>query len=1103
MKFPSPPSNISFPATERAVMERWAERRAFERSIEQRPQDRQYSFYDGPPFATGLPHYGHLLVGTIKDVVARYWTMRGYRVERRFGWDCHGLPIEFEVEKQLGLNGRGDIEQYGVDKFNETCRSIVLRYANEWRDTVTRMGRWVDFDNDYKTMDVSFMESVWHVFKTLWEQDLIYEGYRVVPYSWRIGAPLSNFEANLNYKDVQDPSITVKFELAEPLGEGAARGGDGETAWMDEWEASLRTRPVYILAWTTTPWTLPSNLALAIDPEATYLLVEQGEATGPNEGARPGELYLIHADRLEAYWPERAGIEVLAELKGADLAGRRYLPLFPFFADRAESEANAFHVLPADFVTAESGTGVVHTAPAFGEDDFTFGRQHGIAPADPVDEEGKFTAPVDPYAGVMVKDADKQIIADLKADHKLLRHETYEHSYPFCYRSDTPLIYKTISAWYVRVEDFKDRLVANNQQINWVPSHLKDGRMGNWLEGARDWNISRNRFWGNPLPVWRNEETGEVICVGSRAELEELSGRKVDDLHKHIVDDIVIPSPSGKGELRRIPEVLDCWFESGSMPYGQAHYPFDDKEAFEAGYPADFIAEALDQTRGWFYTLLVLSTALFDKPAYKNVIVNGLVLAEDGRKMSKSLKNYPEPSELLEKHGADAIRIFMLDSPALRGEELRFAEEGVREMVRRVLLPWWNSVSFLMTYAHVDEWDPETQLYEGEPTHELDVWIRAKLEELKYQVEREMNAYRLYRVVDPLLDFLDDLTNWYIRRSRRRFWKAEQSDDKRCAYTTLYTVLLEFTELMAPFMPFMADEVYEMLRVTPATRAVDSVHLRDLPRHRELSTEEYQVEHRIDLTRTVCELGRSLREKARIRTRQPLAVVRVGTTSEKERAWLKAGEAVILEELNIKTLEILDDPTKLATATVKPNMPRLGPRLGKQVKSLAQTLTTLPEIDAEKVRQLAFGQSAEVDGVQLEPDDVHVEMQPSHEGELVATSGKLVVTIDTEITEDLRREGTARDLINRLQKMRKEVDYKVDQRVLFSTNTASETLTSSIGTFKQLLEGETLSTIVMENKDMKSWLQEAEREFDLVASFEIEGDDIGVAVKFRDDDGQG
>lgn len=1042
MKFPSPPSNISFPETERKVMKRWEERRAFERSIEQRSKIKSYSFYDGPPFATGLPHYGHLLVGTIKDVVARYWTMRGYRVERRFGWDCHGLPIEFEVEKKLGLNGRSDIEEYGVDRFNETCRSMVLRYAEEWRTIVTRMGRWADFENDYKTMDVSFMESVWHVFKTLWEKGLIYEGYRVVPYSWRIGAPLSNFEANLNYKDVQDPSITVKFELDDGL-VGASK--------------------TFVLAWTTTPWTLPANVALAVDPQATYVIIEvstaeDGSAAGPaiNEGAVVGEHYVLHADLVASYWPENDGIERIGELKGSELVGCGYQPLFPFFAGRKDSEENAFTILPADFVTAETGTGIVHMAPAFGEDDFRLGKEFGLEPSDPVNEEGKFTDLVPPYQGQMVKDADKQIIVDLKEQTKLLRHETYDHSYPFCYRSDTPLIYKTISAWYVRVEEIKNDLVANNQKVRWVPGHLKDGRMGKWLEGARDWNISRNRYWGNPLPIWRNEETDETICIGSRAELEALSGQKINDLHKHIVDDIVIPAPSGNGELRRVPEVLDCWFESGSMPYGQAHYPFENKEHFKQGFPADFICEALDQTRGWFYTLLVLSTALFKKPAFENCVVNGLLLAEDGRKMSKSLKNYPEPSELIEKHGADAIRIYMLDSPALRGEELRFAEDGVREMVRRVLLPWWNSVSFLMTYAAVDEWDPETQWHVGDPTHELDVWINVKLEELKRQVEQEMAEYRLYRVVDPLLHFLDDLTNWYIRRSRRRFWKSEHSDDKLCAYTTLYSVLLEFTELMAPFTPFIADQVYELLRVTPDTQAVDSVHLRDLPPCRKLSTEEYQVEHRIDLTRTVCELGRSLREKARIRTRQPLVTIKVGTTGTEEREWLQAGEDVILEELNIKKLEILEDPTKLATPTVKPNMSRLGPRLGKEVKELVATLGTLQETDEEKVRRLASGESIEIDGYLLDSQDVHIEMEPLAEGELVATSGKLVVSIDSHITEELHYEGLARDLINRIQKMRKDADMKVSDRIYINLSSEGTNIIESIKQNDELIRGETL-----------------------------------------------
>ncbi len=1023
MKFTTPPSEIAFPRIEEEVLERWTQRRIFERSIEQRDPTRSYSFYDGPPFATGLPHYGHLLVGTIKDVVARYQTMRGHRVERRFGWDCHGLPVEFEVEKQLGLNGRADIEEYGIDKFNETCRSIVLRYTDEWRQTVTRFGRWVDFDNDYKTMDLSFMESVWSVFKTLWDRDLIYEGYRVVPYSWRIGAPLSNFEANLNYKEIQDPSITVKF-----------RADDG----------------LVLLAWTTTPWTLPSNLGLAVDPDAEYAIVEELDDSG-----KPlGEQLVLHAERVHAYWPSDEGIRRVGTMAGSELAGKSYEPLFPFFGERKAE--GAFKVLPGTFVTAESGTGIVHTAPAFGEDDFALGKEFGIEPADPVDGDGCFTEQVPPYAGQMVKDADKQIISDLKAAGKILRHDTYVHSYPFCYRSDTPLIYKTISAWYVRVEAFKDELIAANQRIRWVPEHLKDGRFGKWLEGARDWNISRNRYWGNPLPIWRNEETGEAVCVGSRDELQALSGVVVDDLHKHIIDDVVIPSPTGNGELRRVPEVLDCWFESGSMPYGQAHYPFDDKEAFEAGFPADFICEALDQTRGWFYTLLVLSTALFDKPAFRNVVVSGLVLAEDGRKMSKSLKNYPEPTELVDEFGADAIRIYLLDSPVLRGEETRFSPNGVREMVRRVLLPWWNSVCFLQTYAAVDGWDPATDAWDAAPTHELDVWIGAKLEDLKLQVESEMGAYRLYRVVDPLLAFLDDLTNWYIRRSRRRFWKSESDDDKRSAYTTLYGVLLEFSELMAPFTPFMADYVYEMLRATPDTLATDSVHLRDVPRRRELSTDELEVEGRIDLTRVVCEMGRSLRAQAKIRNRQPLRAIRVGTTSHREAEWLQASSEVILDELNIKGLEVIEDPTQVARPEVVPNMRALGPRLGAEAKKVAAALR---DLDAATARSLAFGESVLVAGVELGADDVQVRMHPTEEGSLVAAQGHLVVALDPQVDDELRAEGIARDLVNRIQRMRKELDLPVEARIEVGLQDAAAEILAAVEANRGIVEGETLSKI--------------------------------------------
>ncbi len=1016
MKFPRPESRIQFPAAEAEVLELWRAERIFQRSVEERPADRVFSFYDGPPFATGLPHYGHLLAGTIKDVVPRYWTMRGYRVPRRFGWDCHGLPVEFEVEKELGLKGRRDIERYGVARFNEACRSIVLRYADEWRRIVERMGRWVDFDNEYRTMDLSFMESVWWAFRQLWDQGLVYEDYRVVPYSWRIGAPLSNFEANLNYRQVQDPSIAVRFRLENGL------------------EA---------LVWTTTPWTLPSNLALAVDPSLDYAVVESTE--------EPGVRFVLLAERVDAYWPGREGIRVVSTVPGRDLVGLRYEPLFDFFADRAQR--GAFRVLPADFIETDTGTGIVHIAPAYGEVDFELCKQHGIELVDPVDDEGRFTEAVPPWAGVQVKEADRAIIAELKRRGRLFRHDTVEHSYPFCYRSDTPLIYKAIRAWYVRVEVLRDRMLEHNASVHWVPGHIREGRFGNWLRQARDWNISRNRFWGNPIPVWRNEETGETLCIGSRAELERHSGRKVTDLHKHIVDDIEIPSPTGRGVLRRVPEVLDCWFESGSMPYAQEHYPFERREEFERSFPADFIAEGIDQTRGWFYTLLVLSTALFDKPAYRNVIVNGLVLAADGRKMSKRLRNYPDPDELITKFGADAIRLYMLQSPAVRAEELRFSERGVHDMVRRVLLPWWNAFVFLATYASVDGWDPAEDRHEGEPTHELDVWVRARLKRLAAQVQREMERYELSRVVPPLLDFIGDLTNWYIRRSRRRFWKSASDEDKRSAYTTLYDVLLALSEMMAPFAPFFAEYVYQRLRLTPETQSCDSVHLRFYPTPEPLSEREREVEARQDLARLVVDLGRELRDTARIRTRQPLGVLEVAAVDPQRRAWLAEVRDVVLDELNVKELKILDDPAALARLRVVPNWRRLGPRLGPRMKAVAAALQRLP---AEQVHELAEGRAIEVEGERIEPDDVEVRVEPLEAGHLVAARGEVALSLDATITPELRAEGLARELINRIQRMRKEADYPVDARVEVEV-VASGELRAAIEAHEAMVRAETLA----------------------------------------------
>src|SRR5215470_16211282 len=662
--------NLKLAEVELDVLKFWDEQNIFARTLEKTRTCPPFIFYDGPPFATGLPHYGHLLAGTIKDIVPRFWTMRGRYVDRRFGWDCHGLPVEMEIEQALGLSGKTDIERFGVARFNTECRKIVLRYTEEWEKTVRRMGRWVDFRNDYRTMDLSFMETVWWVFKQMWDQGLVYEGHKVLPFSTRLSTVLSNFEANLNYKDVQDPAITVRFTV------------EGE-------------EHTYFVAWTTTPWTLPSNLALAVGPDIDYVKVRDH-----SDGTR----YILAEARVKAYFPKADTYTIEARCKGKDLVGRGFAPLLPYFDER--KQAGAFRVLAADYVTTEDGTGIVHIAPAFGEEDFFVCQKAGIDMVNPVDDEGRFTQPVSDFLGLHVKEADPKIIDRLKREKKIVHQGTIFHSYPFCWRSDTPLIYRAVTTWFVRVEAFRDQLVTNNRLTHWVPEHLRDGRFGNWLEGARDWAISRNRYWGTPLPIWKNEDSSEVVCLGSIDELAKQTGVQVTDLHREFVDDLTFPAANGKGVMRRVPHVFDCWFESGSMPYAQLHYPFEHAEDFARSFPADFVAEGLDQTRGWFYTLMVVASALFDKPAFHNVVVNGLVLAEDGKKMSKRFKNYPEPEDVIAEYGADALRLYLINSPLVRAEELRFSEQGVRDTVRRLLLPWWNAYKFFVTYASVDAWRP-------------------------------------------------------------------------------------------------------------------------------------------------------------------------------------------------------------------------------------------------------------------------------------------------------------------------------------------------------------------------------------------------------------
>ncbi|MFA5203486.1 MAG: isoleucine--tRNA ligase [Lentisphaeria bacterium] len=1011
------PGNVSFPKLEEDVLKFWRDNGTFEKSLKQREGGDSFVFYDGPPFATGLPHYGHLLAGTIKDVVPRYQTMRGKHVPRTFGWDCHGLPVENEVEKQLSLASKTEIEQYGVAKFNEACRSIVLRYTSEWEQVVERTGRWVDFRHGYRTMDRDYMESIWWVFKQLWDQGLIYDGHKILPYCPRCATPLSNFEANQGYETVQDPSITVRFKAA-----GAA----------DRW----------FLVWTTTPWTLPSNMALAVHPEVEYVCVRDGATE-----------YILAAARLEAVFGHQPP-PVVSRCRGADLVGQTYEPMFAYFTGLGAQ--GAFRVIPAEFVSTDDGTGLVHIAPGFGEDDAVAGRAHGVPLVCPVDAECRFTADVPDYQGRFVKETDKDILARLKHEGKLIHRATIEHSYPHCWRCESPLIYRAVSTWFVRVEQIKERLLNANRQIHWMPEHLRDGRFGNWLKNAHDWAISRNRYWGCPLPIWRSADGREVRVFGSVAELEQATGRPVTDLHKHFVDELVVPPATAGGEpLHRVPEVLDCWFESGSMPYAQHHYPFANKKFVEDHFPADFIAEGLDQTRGWFYTLVVLGAALFDKPAFKNVVVNGLVLAEDGRKMSKRLKNYPDPMVVMGTEGADALRLCLLASPVVRAEDLRFSEKGVREVLRSVLLPLWNSYSFLVTYARVDGWTPAPGgTPPAAPANVLDRWVLSRLDETVEEMRAAMDAYDLQHAATRFTGFLDDLTNWYIRRSRRRFWKSQNDSDKAEAYATLHHVLLRFCQMAAPFIPFITETIYRNLR-TPDLP--ESVHLCDYPTPAP-ALRDAALNRRMARTMTAVSLGRYLRNQTSLRVRQPLAKAVLVATDPEAFADFEAMREVIADELNVKAVEVSRDEEVLVRLSAKANFKVLGKKLGKRMKAAATAIEALP---VEPLRELRAGRPVTLpldDGgepVAVTAEDVLIQRQ-EREGMTVANEGDITVALDTRLDEALLREGWARDIVSRIQALRKDAGLDVADRIRVCYEVPAEAA-AAITAFAGHITAETLA----------------------------------------------
>ncbi|XP_023791354.1 isoleucine--tRNA ligase, cytoplasmic isoform X2 [Cyanistes caeruleus] len=1024
------PENINFPNEEEKILTLWKNLNCFKECLKQSKNRPRFNFYDGPPFATGLPHYGHILAGTIKDIVTRFAHQSGFHVDRRFGWDCHGLPVEYEIDKTLGIKGPEDVAKMGIEAYNKECRGIVMRYAKEWEFSVTRLGRWIDFENDYKTLYPEFMESVWWVFKQLYDKGLVYRGVKVMPFSTACNTPLSNFESHQNYKDVQDPSVTVSFPLEEDPS-------------------------VSLVAWTTTPWTLPSNLALCVNPELQYVKLRD-KATG--------KIYILMESRLVALYKSDNEYQILDRFPGIVLKGKKYKPLFEYFIQCKEK--GAFTVVVDGYVKEEEGTGVVHQAPYFGADDYRVCMDFNIiqkdsVPVCPVDASGCFTAEVADFAGQYVKDADKHIIRWLKEKGRLIHSTTFQHSYPFCWRSDTPLIYKAVPSWFVRVEHMVEKLLENNAQCYWVPDFVREKRFGNWLKDARDWAISRNRYWGTPIPLWVSEDLEEVVCVGSMAELEELSGVKVTDLHRESIDQLSIPSRSGKGALRRVPEVFDCWFESGSMPYAQVHYPFENRRELEDAFPADFIAEGIDQTRGWFYTLLVLSTALFGRPPFKNVIVNGLVLASDGQKMSKRKKNYPDPMHIVNSYGADALRLYLINSPVVRAENLRFKEEGVRDILKDVFLPWYNAYRFLVQNVQILQHKEEGRefLYNENTVKEsnniMDKWILSFTQSLIQFFKAEMAAYRLYTVVPRLVKFVDILTNWYVRMNRRRLKGENGTEDCIMALETLFSVLFSMCRLMAPYTPFITELMYQNLKtlIDPASvqeKNIESIHYLMLPQVREDLIDK-KIESAVSCLQSVIELGRVIRDRKTIPVKYPLKEVVVIHQDPEALENIRSLEKYVLEELNVRALTLSADKGRYGVRLrAEPEHTVLGRRLKGAFKSV---MAAIKELSSEQLERFQETGSIVVEGHELHGEDLRLMYQMT-EGSAqfeAHSDAQVLVLLDVTPDQSMVDEGVAREVINRIQKLRKKRNLVPTDEIMVY--------------YRALPEGEYLDSVIQQHAE--------------------------------------